>query len=81
MKTTTKIETMTNTEKTNRVKTDWENTATESVDVQLINDTFYGFCSELASLRLLKAYRSTDKADCGYSDNRKTFYFRLETNG
>jgi len=64
---------------TARIKKDWEHTAKESIDVQLINNTFYGFCSEIASLRLLKKYRNSIKADCGFSDNLKSFYFRLET--
>lgn len=63
-----------------KVKKDWEKIAKEEIDVQLIRSTFYCFCSELASLRLLKAYRNTEKADCGHSDNLKSFYFSLETN-
>ncbi len=62
-----------------RVKTNWENISKEVVKVEFISGTLYGYCTELASLRLLKAYRGTDKSDCGYSENLETHYFRLET--
>lgn len=58
---------------------DWEKLAGEPVKVEFINTTYYGLCSELASLRILKAYRKVSKADCGYSENLKSHYFRLET--
>lgn len=62
-----------------RVKKDWSIMAGEKIDVNQINNTLYGFGSELATLRLLKAYRYADKARQGYSENLGTFYFALDT--
>ena len=71
---------MITTQQEKRVKKDWEVIAKETLDIKIIDDTIYAFCSEIASLRLLKAFRNTDKADCGFSVNTGNFYFRLETN-
>lgn len=57
---------------------DLENICKENVQLEVICETIYAYCSELASLRLLKAYRKSENADAGYSENLKTFYFRLE---
>ena len=54
--------------------------AKENVIVEVIGSTIYAYCSEIASLRLLKTYRKADNADCGFSENLNTFYFSLETN-
>lgn len=62
-----------------RVARDWKEYASEPVQVEYIGGAFYGFGSELATLRLLKRYRTTDKATQGYSKNRSTFYFCLDT--
>jgi hypothetical protein len=61
------------------VNRDWNKLAGETVRVEVIKRTFYAFGTELASLRLLKAHRNYPQADSGYSENLKTFYFRLET--
>lgn len=60
-----------------RLAQDWKRIASETVEVEQIGNTFYGFASELATLRLLKAYRTTDAADCGFSENLGRFFFRL----
>lgn len=66
----------TNTQK-ERLSKEWSSIAKEKIEVEVIKDSIYAFCSELASLRLLKKYRLSSNADCGYSENLKTFYFRL----
>ena len=53
--------------------------AKEEVTAQFIDGTLYAFGSELATLRLLREYHNTPRAKQGYSENTKTFYFRLET--
>lgn len=64
---------------TQRVRDEFTRRASEPVTVEEIGGTFYAFGSELATLRLLKAYRHCgERADAGYSDNRESFYFRLE---
>lgn len=65
-----------------RVQNDWTSIAKENVRVEFISGTFYGFCSELAALRLAVKYTKsladgTAKAD--YSENLKSWFFRLET--
>jgi hypothetical protein len=69
--------------KIKRVADDWAQIAGESVEVEFISGTFYGFCSELGTLRLFKKYNAFSRNlgnDAGYSANLKRFYFRLETN-
>ena len=64
-----------------RIKKDWEDIAKEDVRIEQVGGAIYGICSELASLRLLKAYRtSLDDAKADYSTNLNQFYFRLEIN-
>jgi hypothetical protein len=63
-----------------RVKRDWMEIAGEFVEVEYIKGTFYGYCSELAALRLEHKYRNTKQARAAYSENLGTWYFRLETN-
>lgn len=64
-----------------RLGRDWRNIAGDHVDVEQIGGTFYGWTSEVASLRLLRAYRDVDRADQGFSANIGRFYFRLEVEG
>jgi hypothetical protein len=52
--------------------------AREEMEVEYISGTYYCFGSELATLRLLKLYRKSEKADQGFSHNLKKFYFRIE---
>ena len=59
-------------------KRDLERISKENVTIEVICDTIYAYCSELASLRLLKAYRKAENADCGFSEDLNTFYFRIE---
>lgn len=61
-----------------RLAHDWKCIASETVEVEQIGGAFYGFASEIATLRLLKAYRTVELADCGYSENLGRFFFRLE---
>lgn len=61
-----------------RVKQDWDMWTKEDIKVELCNDTIYGFCSEIASLRLLKKYRECSKAKSFYASNRETYVFALE---
>lgn len=64
---------------TQRVRDEFTRHAGEVVTVEEIGGTYYAFGSELATLRLLKVYRHCgDRADASYSDNRESFYFRLE---
>jgi len=60
------------------LKTDLNKIAKENIEIEIICDTIYAYCSELASLRLLKAYRKAENANCGFSENLNTFYFRIE---
>jgi len=63
------------------VKRDWDAMAKEPVTVELIGGTMYGFCSELAALRLGNKYAAAiaDKtAKVGYSENIGSWFFRLE---
>ena len=60
-----------------RLKEDWTKIAGENVEVEIVVETIYGFCSELASLRLLKYYRLSKNADCGFSENLKKHFFSL----
>jgi len=50
----------------------------DSVVVEYIKGVFYVFGSELATLRLLKAYRLNRFSRQGFSSNRESFYFALE---
>lgn len=64
-----------------RVKTDWEFISKETVNVEQICDTIYGYTSEIAALRLFYKYNqvtNTGKARMGYSENLKTWYFALD---
>jgi hypothetical protein len=64
-----------------RLKKEWELIAKEDLIFDFIKETgvFYAFCSELASLRLLKTYRDSKGADCGFSKVLNLHFFRLQT--
>jgi hypothetical protein len=67
-----------------RLKSDWEKIAKEGIEVEEIKGTFYGFGSELATLRLLKKYTANGqtankKIKADYSNGRNSHFFRLET--
>ena len=63
-----------------RVEKDWVKIARESITVQQIGGAIYAFCSEIAALRLFHEYRATDesKIHANYSENLKTWFFRLD---
>lgn len=61
----------------NRTKALFSSIAKEPVEVQEIGATIYGFCSELAALRLFHKYNCS-KCRAGYSENLKTWYFSLD---
>lgn len=63
-----------------RIGKDLAGIAGEPCDVIEIKGTIYLFGSELATLRLLQKYRECSNARAGYSTNRETYYFSLETN-
>jgi hypothetical protein len=63
-----------------RAKVDLEQIAKETLELDQIGGAVYAFGSELACLRLFHKYRYCgDKAATGFSENLKTWYFRLET--
>jgi len=62
-----------------QVQKDWGKITKEKITVEYICGVLYGFGSELATLRLLKEYKNSESAYCGYSKNMKSFYFRLDT--
>jgi hypothetical protein len=64
----------------NRTKTEFEKHAKEILELKDLGGAVYAFGSELACLRLFYAYRHCgDRAASGFSENMKTWYFRLET--
>ncbi len=63
------------------VKNFWSDVANDEIDVENIGGTVYGFTTEIGALRLFREYNKTirnERTDIGYSQNRKTWYFRLE---
>lgn len=67
-----------------RLRSDWERIAKEGVEVEEIKGSFYGFGSELATLRLLKKYTANGqtankKVRADYSKGRNKFFFVLDT--
>ena len=63
-----------------KLQNDWTKIAGETVTVEKIGGAFYGFCSELGALRLFHKYQIVDgRAKAAYSENQKTWFFRLET--
>ncbi len=63
-----------------RAKLELEKYAKEPLELKELGGALYAFGSELACLRLAKVYRNCgDRADSGFSENLKSWYFRLET--
>ena len=60
-----------------RIKKDWEKYARQSMVIEQINDTVYGYGSELACLRVEHKYNSP-KVRAGFSLNLKTWFVELE---
>ena len=62
-----------------RVAKDWSDLAGENVTVENIKGTYYAFGSEVACLRLAYKFRRCgDRVAFGFSENMKTWYFRME---
>lgn len=67
-----------------KVKSEWEKISKEKIEVEKIKGAFYGYGSELATLRLLQKYTANGqvankKTKAGFSKNKNSFYFVLET--
>jgi hypothetical protein len=62
-----------------RLQRDWTTYAGEPMRVEYVKGTFYGFASELATLRLFRKYAPNPNARQNYSDNMAAFYFSLDT--
>jgi hypothetical protein len=60
-----------------RTQRDWTTYAGESVRVEEIGGTLYGFGSELATLRIHRKYGHLDNVNQGFSGNRGLFFFSL----
>ena len=64
----------------NRAKTEFEKHAKETLELKELSGAVYALGSELACLRLFYVYRSCgDRAHSAYSENLKSWFFRLET--
>ncbi len=63
-----------------RLVFDWASMAGDQpISVEEIGGGIYAFGSELACLRLWKKYRRAgERAKAGFSENKKSWYFRLE---
>jgi hypothetical protein len=61
-----------------RTAKDWNRIAGETVEVEQVGSAMYAYGSELATLRLLKAFRETSAARQNYSANLETWYFCIE---
>ena len=64
-----------------RLEKDWSIIAKEPVKVEVIDDVFYGFCSELGSLRIAVKFPNQlikSTASYGYSENLESWFFCLE---
>ena len=64
----------------NRIKSDFENYAGETIEIKNISNALYAFGSELATLRILKKYQHAQNVTQGYSEPYKTHYFCLDLN-
>jgi len=62
-----------------KVETLLSGIAGEPVKVDYIKGTFYGFCSELGALRLEHKYNHRPHCEALYSENLKSWVFRMET--
>ena len=60
-----------------RTQKDWEHITGETLDVEFIKGTLYGYGSELAVLRLEHKYKS-NKARAFYSKNLQIWTFALD---
>jgi hypothetical protein len=58
------------------LKNDYSKIAKEPVNVEIVNEVVYALGSEIATLRLYRAYDKNRTQ--GYSPNLKTFYFGRE---
>lgn len=64
-----------------RQKREWSLVAGEKIELEYINETLYAFGSELATLRLFKAYQfgiANGTIRQGFSANMNTYYFCLD---
>ena len=63
-----------------RMQQQMSHTAREPVTVVLIDNAFFAYGSELATLRLYRHYMSTLGLHCftGWSPNLETYYFKIE---
>lgn len=64
--------------KLKRVLADWINVNSDTIEVENKGDDVYVFGSELATLRLLKGFRSDLRCGQGFGMARGKFYFKLE---
>ena len=64
----------------NHAKTEFEKHAKETLELKELSGAIYALGSELACLRLFYTYRNCgERAYSGFSENLKSWYFRLET--
>jgi hypothetical protein len=61
-----------------RVQKDWEKISGETMDVEYIKGTVYGYGSELAVLRLYHKYKNPAKTRTFFSQNLSTWVFTLD---
>lgn len=61
-----------------KAKREFERHAKESLEVQELGSAIYAFGTELACLRLDRAYRGTEGTSFGYSENLGRWFFSLE---
>lgn len=68
-------------EQVRRVERDWKGYAKENVSVEVVSGVLYGFCSELAALRIASKYPKQifeGTAKAAFSTNLNSWFFRLE---
>lgn len=61
-----------------RAEREWSEIAKESLTVEQISGALYAYGSELACLRLYHKWQGGRKVRAAYSENLKTWYFRVE---
>ena len=61
-----------------RAQKEWTAIAGEEIEVEQVGGALYAFGSELATLRLLKAFRLNKYAGASWSQNLDKYYFSLE---
>lgn len=64
-------------EQISRIQKDWTEYAGEAVRVEEIGGTFYGFASELGTLRIYRKYNDCKGVNQAFSSNLGSFYFSL----